>query len=160
MIYLYTDGSVTKPSEGKSPGGWAFCYRHNGKQYRGSGGCKDVTSNQMEMVAVIKGLQHLLANKFQDVTIIVVSDSQYVINGSSQWLPTWKRNRWVNSKKKAIKNKEFWKQIDYLASNFQTRWKWIRGHMGNPDNEYCDQAARTAAFRLAHVLEMISQPDP
>lgn len=148
MIYLYTDGSVMRPSEGKSPGGWAFCYRYKDVFYKGSGCCRNVTSNQMEMVAVIKGFQHLLAAGLLGEAVCIVSDSQYVINGSSKWMHDWKRNRWFNAKGRTIKNREYWKQIDYLANQFKTRWKWIRGHNGHPDNEYCDQAARTAAIRL------------
>lgn len=156
MIYIYTDGSVTKPTEGKSPGGWAFCYSIGDDAYRGSGGCRMVTSNQMEMIAVIKGLQSLLRLGLEGEDICVVSDSQYVIHGCSKWIIDWKRTNWCNSRGRSIKNKEHWKQIDFLAGHFKSRWKWIRGHNGHPDNELCDKLARAAAFRTLGMLEAAS----
>lgn len=151
MIYLYTDGSVSRPTEGRSPGGWAFSFRHNGKLVQESGGCNMVTSNQMEMVAVIRGLQKLLELELTNEPICVVSDSQYVIHGASLWMEAWKKRGWLDRRGQKMKNKAFWKQIDYLAAHFNIRFKWIRGHAGNPDNEVCDKLARAAAFRAAAI---------
>lgn len=153
MIYLYTDGSVSRPKAGKSPGGWAFSYIHEGKYFRGSGARLDVTNNQMEMLAAIKGLQFMLAKGLKGSEVCIVSDSQYVVNGCSQWIVDWKRSGWVNSKGRKIINREFWMQLDTLSSNFKTRWKWVRGHMGNPENEVVDKLARAAAFRAVGFTE-------
>lgn len=147
MIYLYTDGSVSRPGDGTSPGGWAFTFQANGKTFRGSGGCRSITSNQAEMIAVIKGLQELLKMELEEIPVCVVSDSQYVIHGCSLWMIDWKRKGWLDGRNRRLKNIQYWKQIDYLASHFNIRFKWIRGHRGNPSNESCDQMARAAAFR-------------
>jgi len=149
MIYLYTDGSVARPTEGKSPGGWAYTFRYDGKVYQESGCCNLVTSNQMEMMAAIKVMQRLLNMGLEGERICIVSDSQYLINGASQWLLDWKRKGWLNGKGRKLKNREFWKQIDYLSAHFKIRFKWIRGHNGHPDNEAVDKLARAAAFRAA-----------
>lgn len=151
MIWVYTDGSVSRPEEGKSPGGWAYTFRKGDSQVQNSGCCKLVTSNQMEMVAAIKAMQALLAEGLEGSNVCIVSDSQYLVNGASQWMTNWKRMRWHNSKGRSIKNKEYWQQIDYLASQFTIRWKWVRGHNGNPENEVVDKLARQAAFRSAGI---------
>lgn len=156
MIYVYTDGSVMRPTEGKSPGGWAFTYDFKGKQFKSSGCCKYVTNNQMEMIAVIKALQSLLINKFHRESVCVVSDSQYVVFNCNQYLDVWKKNKWTNSRGNYIKNKPFWKQIDYLSSYFNIRYKWVRGHNGHPLNELVDKLAREAALRALSIEELLN----
>lgn len=160
MIWVYTDGSVSRPEEGTSPGGWAFTFRDGDKVIKNSGCCKSVTNNQMEMVAPIKAMQALLAAGYEGSAICIVSDSQYLINGASKWMVGWKRMHWHNSKGRSIKNKEYWKQIDYLASQFTVRWKWVRGHNGNPENEIVDKLARQAAFRSAGIYDTANSTGP
>lgn len=156
MLFIYTDGSVVRPKDGSSPGGWAFYYEREGIVYQGSGGVLGATNNQMEIVAAIKAFQSLLENNFTDDVVVIVSDSQYVINGGSQWVLDWKRNRWRNGRGKLIKNRKQWKQLDILASHFMTKWKWVRGHNGHPFNEVCDKAARRAAFRADGLIKAAS----
>lgn len=155
MIFLYTDGSVTRPKLKKSPGGWAYCFRIGDKVHSSSGGVMDVTNNQMEIVAAIKGFQALLDMGLEGESVCVVSDSQYVVNGGREWVKSWKRNHWRNSRGQAIKNRKFWSQIDMLAAEFTTRWKWVRGHNGHPDNEFVDKLARKAAFRAAVIEDTL-----
>lgn len=152
MIWVYTDGSVTRPEEVTSPGGWAYAVREGDVQFRNSGCCKSVTNNQMEMVAAIKAMQLLLAQGKSGSAVCIVSDSQYLVNGASQWMINWKRSNWRNSHGRRIKNKEYWKQIDYLSSHFTVRWKWVRGHNGNAENEVVDKLARQAAYRSASMV--------
>ena len=152
MIRLYTDGSVTAPRDRISSGGWAFCYEHKNTFYKGSGCVHNATNNQMEIMGAIKGIRHLLKNKFESQPICVISDSQYVIHGVTMWLDGWKRNGWRNSQHKELKNKEYWQELDELAAKINARWKWVRGHVGNEGNEFCDKAARSAAFRLGGLV--------
>jgi ribonuclease HI len=106
----------------------------------------------MELMGAIKGLKHLLINKFESEPICVVSDSQYVIHGMTMWMDGWKRKGRLGPQGN-IKNKEYWVEIDGLAKLFKSlRWTWVRGHRGNEGNEFCDQAARAAAFRLGGLV--------
>lgn len=89
--------------------------------------------------------------------IAVVSDSQYVIRGASQWMAGWKKKGWRRSAEHPVLNIDLWQRLDAAAAQHQVRWKWVRGHNGHPENERADKLATTAlvqqraekAFRIA-----------
>src|ERR1035441_6529534 len=68
--------------------------------------------------------------------------------GIAEWLPLWKANRWRTADRKAVKNEDLWRQLDTVASQHHIIWKWLKGHMGHPDNERCDQLAVTEIVRI------------
>ena len=98
-INLYTDGAC---SGNPGPGGWGAILVFNGTEKEFSGGTKNTTNNQMELLAVIEGLKALK----QPCEVHIVSDSKYVIQAIQEWLPNWKKNNWIGSNKKEIKNIE------------------------------------------------------
>lgn len=151
-VILFTDGSWFV--ESGRVGGWAFRYVYDGKIYKDSGGADSTTNNRMELRAVIEGLDHIVKNNRDDRGITVFSDSQYVINGASIWLPQWKRRSWKTGRGNPIKNKDLWTDIDFYISEveFGISWKWIRGHNGNPHNEAVDLAAYNEATKIKRQL--------
>lgn len=159
MLHIYTDGSVTRPNEGKSPGGWSFYFERNGKTVEQFGGQLDVTNNQMELTGPIKAMEYLLQRDAQGIELIVISDSQYVIHGASQHMLTWKRQHKFHPKSTALKNKELWIRIDSLASQFKTRWLWVRGHNGHRENEICDVLAKRGARRALGIEDIRNSPE-
>ena len=92
----------------------------------------------MELTAVIKGFENL--NNASEV--LVKTDSTYVINGITKWLPNWKAKGWINSAKKPVANKNLWKQLEYLISDHKVDWLWVKGHSGDDENERADELAR------------------
>ena len=44
-------------------------------------------------------------------------------------------------KKKNVKNKELWIELDQLVSKHDVRWHWVKGHAGHEKNEIADQLA-------------------
>ncbi|MGL6227044.1 MAG: ribonuclease HI [Thermoguttaceae bacterium] len=138
-VQLFTDGAC---SGNPGPGGWAFILRHvkTGKELVRSGGMKETTNNQMEMIAVIEGLKALR----RPTSLELISDSSYVLKGIADWLPNWKRNGWKRregTQWKPVKNEEFWRMLDELASQHELVLTHVRGHAGHPENERCDQLA-------------------
>jgi ribonuclease HI len=104
------------------------------------------TNNQMELQALISGLQALKSRS----DVEVVTDSQYVAKGSHEWLPGWKKNGWKRKEGgqlKPLKNEELWRTLDELLARHQVRFTVIKGHSGHPENERCDELA-VAASRL------------
>ena len=147
FVQLFTDGAC---SGNPGPGGWGFLLRHpaSGKEKEGSGGLADTTNNQMELQAVIEGLQALTSPS----AVEVVTDSKYVAQGCTEWLPGWKRKNWQRmegGRPKPLANVEFWKKLDELLSRHTVRFTVVRGHSGHPENERCDVLAVAAskAFR-------------
>jgi ribonuclease HI len=136
QVLLFTDGG-SSPNPG--PGGWAFILRNaedleGAQEVEGAGAVPDTTNNRMELIAVIRGLLHLE----HPCAVCLVSDSEYVTKGLSEWLEGWKARNWRNSKKKPVLNEDLWRILDRLARHHQVSAEWTRGHAGHPENERCD----------------------
>jgi ribonuclease HI len=145
-VILYTDGAC---SGNPGPGGWAAILKHpgTGKEKRLSGGQHNTTNNQMEMLAVIRGLEALSDSKAWRVH--VVSDSEYVIRGMTEWLPGWIRNNWRRGRNgPVVKNVELWQQLHALCGKHTVTFEHVRGHAGHPENEECDRMAVAAIKAL------------
>ena len=144
MIVIYTDGGC---SGNPGPGGWAFVVSENGeiREYR-SGGDQSTTNNKMELTAVINALEYAKANGERDV--VILTDSQYVKNGITVWIHSWKKNGWRTSSKAPVKNVEHWVTLDKLNDELNVDWQWVKGHAGIAGNEECDRLVRmeTAEF--------------
>jgi len=136
-IDIFTDGAC---SGNPGPGGWAAILRTDAHEKELSGGEKLTTNNRMELTAVIRGLEALK----RESTVVIHTDSRYVMDGVTQWLARWKRNGWKTSDKKPVKNEDLWRELDALCARHQIRWRWVRGHSGHVENERADALARAA----------------
>jgi len=148
MTYqIYTDGSCLRNPEG--PGGWSFVVvgPEGAEITRGAGGEAVSTNNRMELTAAIQALKAAAAlpagSKIQ-----IVSDSQYVVKGISEWITGWKKRQWRTADKKPVKNDDLWRALDDLNGRIKVTWKWVRGHDGNHWNEICDELAVAESTRL------------
>ena len=111
-----------------------------------SGGEKETTNNRMELTAVIRALQALKTS----CNITLYTDSKYVMDGVTRWLPNWKNNGWKTSNKKTpVKNIDLWQQLDQMVGAHEIRWVWVKGHAGHCENERVDELARNAIKALA-----------
>ena len=138
MIKIYTDGScLGNPGSG----GWAAIIFLSDKIIKIKGKKKDTTNNQMELMAPIKALKKIPTGE----KVQIFTDSNYVKMGITEWIKSWKRNNWKTSNKKKVKNKDLWKELDYLSKKHQIKWFWVKGHSGDAANEEADQLARKAA---------------
>lgn len=147
-VILFTDGACRG---NPGPGGWAYILRHvaTGREKVESGGDPLTTNNQMELLAVIRGLEALK----RPCRVELVTDSSYVGRGLSEWLPRWKSAGWRRREKGRlvpIKNVELWQRLDQLLQKHQVTYRAVRGHAGHPENERCDQLAVAAAERVRH----------
>ena len=119
--------------------------RHKDTEKELSGAEAETTNNRMELTAVIEALQAL--KKACNITLY--TDSRYVMDGITQWLPNWKKNNWKTSNKKsAVKNVDLWQKLDSLIQGHEIRWVWVKGHNGHPENERVDKLARDAIVAL------------
>lgn len=134
-VTFITDGAC---SGNPGPGGWCVIIKKDDKVNEFFGGDSKTTNNKMELTAVIRGFENL--NKASEV--LVKTDSTYVINGITKWLPNWKAKGWINSAKKPVANKDLWKQLEYLISDHKVDWLWVKGHSGDDENERADELAR------------------
>ena len=137
-VHLITDGAcIGNPG----PGGWACILRYGGHKKEMSGSAPETTNNRMELTAAIEGLRALK----EPCEVEVITDSEYVKNGITNWIHGWKRNGWKTSSKKPVVNQDLWSELDRLAAKHETRWTWTKGHADHDDNNRCDELAAQAA---------------
>lgn len=142
FVQLFTDGAC---SGNPGPGGWGFILRHpsSGQQREESGGQAQTTNNQMELMAVIAGLEALKKTS----QVEVITDSVYVAKGASEWMPGWKKRGWQRrqgKQLKPVKNVELWQRLDKLLAEHHVHFTVVKGHSGHSENERCDELAVAA----------------
>ena len=140
-VEIFTDGACRG---NPGPGGWAALLRRGENERLLSGASSMTTNNRMELQAAIEGLAALKRAS----RVVLTTDSQYVRQGVTTWVATWKRNGWRTSAREPVKNRDLWERLDLLAASHQVEWKWVRGHSGHPENERVDQAANAAIDTL------------
>jgi len=132
-VTLYSDGSsLGNPG----PGGYGGILDYRGHRKEYAGGEPHTTNNRMELRAVIEGLKLLK----KPCHVRVVTDSSYVAKAINEWLPGW-----VKRDFKKVKNPDLWREYLQVAAPHQIRAEWVRGHNGHPENERCDELARSEA---------------
>ncbi len=142
-VEIFTDGAC---SGNPGAGGWGAILRCRNIEKELSGGERETTNNRMEMTAVISALQALKC----PCNITLYTDSRYVLDGVTKWLPNWKKNNWKTANKKSeVKNMDLWQILDALLPQHEIRWVWVKGHNGHPENERVDELARLAIKNLA-----------
>ncbi len=140
---IYTDGACLG---NPGPGGWATIIfdKKNEKRIQRVGSELTTTNNRMELTAIIESLRTIPLQS----NLIVFTDSKYVINGIESWIFQWKKNNWLASNKKKVKNKDLWILLDDLTKNLEIKWNWVKGHSGDQFNEEVDKLARDEALKL------------
>ncbi|MHC6215754.1 ribonuclease HI [Stenotrophomonas acidaminiphila] len=140
-IEIHTDGACLG---NPGPGGWAALLRYKAHERELSGGEAHTTNNRMELMAAIAGLEALN----EPCTIMLQTDSQYVRQGITEWMPGWVRRHWKTAGGDPVKNRDLWERLHAATQRHQIEWRWVKGHNGDPDNERVDQLARDAAIRV------------
>lgn len=143
-IIIYTDGAC-KGNPG--PGGWGAILRSTGHVEKELfGGEALTTNNRMEMTAVIEALGALKRPCQVDLFV----DSKYVLQGITEWLPSWKARGWKTAAKQPVKNVDLWQKLDTLVNTagHTIEWVWVKGHAGDPGNERADALANLGVEKV------------
>lgn len=141
QIQINTDGScLSNPG----PGGWGVLLRYRQHERELSGGEAQTTNNRMELMAAIMALETLT----EPCEVTLHTDSQYVRQGITEWMPGWIRKQWKTAGGDPVKNRDLWERLHAATQRHQIDWRWVKGHSGDPDNERVDVLARNAAERM------------
>ena len=128
VVKIYTDGAC---SGNPGAGGWGVVIINKTDIEKFSGYEKDTTNNRMELMAAIQGI----AKQEIGSIITLYTDSKYVKDGITSWVMNWKKNNWITSAKKPVKNKDLWQKLDLLCENHQITWKWVKAHQEDISDE-------------------------
>jgi ribonuclease HI len=145
VIEIFTDGACRG---NPGPGGWGALLRFDGKEKELYGAEAETTNNRMEMLAAISALESLKHNRH---SVIMTTDSRYVMDGITKWIPGWKKRNWKTASKQPVKNKDLWQRLDLLAGDLSIEWRWVKGHSGHPENERVDELANIAIDKMLNL---------
>lgn len=154
LVEIYSDGS----GRDSGPGGYGVILRYGTHEKEVSGFEPSATSQRMELLAAIRGLEALTTAQ----KVRVFSDSQYLVRGMSEWIDGWVRDGRLETPD-ALANQDLWQQLRALSGKHQVSWQWVRGHAGHPFNERCDKLAKRAVdegLRAANPAEEVSVEEP
>ena len=133
-LVIYSDGAC---SGNPGPGGWAVVIHYpDGRTLELGGAVTDTTNNRMEIQAAIEGLKAASGTG----AVVMVTDSEYLRKGITEWIHGWKRRGWRTAAKKPVLNQDLWRELDRLNSG-AVEWRYTRAHAGDPGNERCDEIA-------------------
>lgn len=135
VVEIWTDGACLG---NPGPGGWAAVLRLGEREKELVGGEPETTNNRMELMAAISALEALK----RPSKVRLVSDSEYVVKGITEWLPGWRAKGW-----KKVKNRDLWERLAEVAGRHEVTWEWVRGHSGDVMNERVDRLAVAEAER-------------
>ena len=142
MLQIACDGSCLG---NPGPGGWAAVFLSDaGEETVLSGGDPHTTNNRMELTAAIRAVEAVPAG----TPATVLSDSEYVVRGITEWVPRWIRRRWQTTARRPVKNADLWQRLVSARSRRpEVRFQWVRGHAGHPGNERAHDLASAEAAR-------------
>lgn len=150
VVEIYSDGS----GRDSGPGGYGVILRYGEHEKELSGFEPVATSQRMELLAAIRGLEAL----HKPQTVRLFSDSQYLVRGMSEWLQGWIQSGRLDTPD-ALANQDLWRQLAALANRHQVSWEWVRGHAGHPFNERCDKLAKRAVEQGLQTDDTTRQPE-
>jgi ribonuclease HI len=141
IVEIYTDGAC---SGNPGPGGWGVLLRFGENEKTLSGAEENTTNNRMELMAAIMGLRALN----REVKAVLITDSEYVKKGITEWMVNWKQKGWKTANNKPVKNQDLWMALDVEVQRHEIEWKWVKGHSGHIENELVDTLAREAIINM------------
>lgn len=141
-VTIYTDGGAKPNPDG--PGGWAALLITGSTRREISGGEPKTTNNRMELMAAIRALEELK----KPCVVTLWTDSQYLRNGITEWMPNWVKRGWKTAAKQPVKNQDLWQRLHAAAQRHEMTWKWVKAHNGHPMNERVDTMATEAREKI------------
>ena len=139
-VDIFTDGAC---SGNPGPGGWGAILRAGSHEREISGGETATTNNRMEIMAAIRALEALT----KPAIVTIHTDSRYLMDGITKWLPRWKAKGWRTADNKPVKNVELWMALERAVSSHEVSWRWVKGHSDHVENARADKLARAAIPR-------------
>ena len=150
LVAIYADEScLGNGREGSNPGGAAglveWIHPESGELRRWDYWISEphTTNNRMALRSVIEAFREL-GKRNKPFRVLFTSDSRYIVDGMRSWVPGWIARGW-RRKGGPILNLELWREAVAAVNAHDCEWRWVRGHVGHPQNEYANHLATRAA---------------
>lgn len=148
MLTMFTDGSSVRGNPGQAAG--AYVIMRDGQLLEALGvPLGEGTNNEGELMSVIAGMFAARSYLSREEDLLVVSDSQYIINGMSdlaRYTECQTRPNWT-----------LWVMLSGIMAQLKengnaVKCYWVKGHSKNNGNIVCDRLARKAARTQQHQI--------
>jgi ribonuclease HI len=150
LVAIYADEScLGNGREGSNPGGAGglveWIHPQSGELKRWDYWISEphTTNNRMALRSVIEAFREL-GKRNRPFRVVFTSDSRYIVDGMRSWVPGWIARGW-RRKGGPILNLELWREAVEAVNAHDCEWRWVRGHVGHPQNEYANHLATRAA---------------
>jgi ribonuclease HI len=141
IVEIFTDGAC---SGNPGPGGWGAVLRYGEVEKEMNGGEPSTTNNRMELMAAIMAIEAVK----RPCEIHLHTDSEYLRQGITSWIHSWKARGWKTADKKPVKNVDLWQRLEAAIETHDVHWHWVKGHSGHIENERADELARLAIRQM------------
>jgi ribonuclease HI len=141
IVEIFTDGAC---GGNPGPGGWGAVLRYGSTEKEMNGGEPQTTNNRMELMAAIMAIEAVK----RPCEIHVHTDSEYLRQGITTWIHSWKARNWKTADKKPVKNVDLWQRLEAAIETHDVHWHWVKGHSGHIENERADELARLAIRQM------------
>ena len=141
IVEIFTDGAC---SGNPGPGGWGAILRYGETEKEMNGGEPQTTNNRMELMAAIKAIEAVK----RPCEIHLHTDSEYLRQGITTWIHSWKARNWKTADKKPVKNVDLWQRLEAAIETHDVHWHWVKGHSGHKENDRADELARLAIRQM------------
>lgn len=148
-VYVFTDGA-SKGNPG--PGGWGAVIALPDLIQEIGGREGVTTNNRMELTAALQALVSIDSLASKPDSLVIFSDSSYLINGITKWIFGWSKNSWKNSKKEDVLNADLWRALQSRIQGKKITWKYVPGHSDVAGNERANDIAEE--FALNKKIEL------
>ena len=146
LIEIYVDGAC---SGNPGPAGWGAYLKYGTVTKEIFGYEIHSTNNRMEIQAAIEALK-ILKRKSR---IVLYTDSIYLKNGMTKWLPGWIKHNFRKNTSNPVKNIDLWEELCELDKKHEIDWQWVKGHSDNPGNDKADYLACKGRDVAKEMLE-------
>ena len=141
IVEIFTDGAC---SGNPGPGGWGAILRYGDTEREMNGGEPQTTNNRMELTAAIMAIEAVK----RPCEIQLHTDSEYLRQGITTWIHSWKARNWRTADKKPVKNVDLWQRLEAAIETHDVHWHWVKGHSGHKENDRADELARLAIRQM------------
>jgi ribonuclease HI len=141
IVEIFTDGAC---SGNPGAGGWGAVLRYGSIEKEMSGAEPVTTNNRMELMAAIRAIEAVR----RPSEIRLHTDSEYLRQGITSWIHSWKARGWKTADKKPVKNVDLWQRLERAIETHDVHWHWVKGHSGHKENERADELARLAIRQM------------
>ena len=141
IVEIFTDGAC---SGNPGPGGWGAVLRYGAVEKEMNGGEPETTNNRMELMAAIMAIEAVK----RPCEIHLHTDSEYLRQGITTWIHSWKARNWRTADKKPVKNVDLWQRLEAAIETHEVHWHWVKGHSGHVENVRADELARLAIRQM------------